>query len=270
MKSLCSLALFLVLILAEASERPFYAFQNGVRLSTDAQQADLLKQLGYEGIGSARLPKDGGFSELIETYEKRGLKVFSFYTGAKINADGASVPEPLLKMIPQMKGSGVVIEFYVAGNKNHSQEHAINIVRKVADLAADANITMVLYPHTNMYVETLDDAVKLAKAVDRKNVGVMFNLCHFLRVQPTADLRDTLKSAGPLLKQASISGADKGGKDWPSLIQPLGKGSYDVSNVMKTLDSIGFEGPVGLQCYNIKGKPETFLKQSITTWKKLP
>ena len=54
---------------------------------------------------------------------------------------------------------------------------------------------------------------------------------------------------------------------WDRLIQPLGRGDYDVLNVLKLLKEQGYKNPVGLQCYNIKGKPEDFLKESMQTWK---
>ena len=266
--SIVSLSLFFTCT-ARAADLPFYAFQNGVRRSSDELRAELLKKVGFDGIGSARLPEDGNLDSLFSAYRDRELKVFSFYTGATITADGATVPPGLLESIPKLKDSGVVLEFFVKGDKRYPKENAIEIVRKVADLAAESNISIVLYPHTNMYVETLAEAVELAKAVDRKNVGVMFNLCHFLRVEPEADLRASLVAAGDLLRQVSLSGADVGGKSWQTLIQPLGEGTYDVGPVLGILEKIGFAGPVGLQCYNIKGKSEVFLAKSFKAWETL-
>jgi len=253
-----------------ASDLPFYAFQNGVRFANDELRADALKELGFDGIGSAQLPPDGELAPLFATYRERGLKVFSFYTGVEITGEGTSIPPGLLDTIPKMKGHEVVLEFFIKGDKTLPKEDAVETVRKIADLAAAANVELVLYPHANFYVETLDEAVEFAKAVDRENVGVMFNLCHFLRIEPESDLRETLSAAGNLLKQVSISGADEGGTDWSALIQPLGRGSYDVSSLMTLLDELGFEGPVGLQCFNIEGESETFLKASINAWQMMP
>ena len=53
------------------------------------------------------------------------------------------------------------------------------------------------------------------------------------------------------------------------MIQPLGKGSYDVTIVLKKIDALGYKGPVGLQCYNVKGDPKTHLSGSMATWRKL-
>jgi sugar phosphate isomerase/epimerase len=69
----------------------------------------------------------------------------------------------------------------------------------------------------------------------------------------------------------SINGADSGNTNqmnWDRLIQPLGRGDYDVLNVLKILKDSGYKNPIGLQCYNIKGQPEEFLPESVIAWKK--
>ena len=47
----------------------------------------------------------------------------------------------------------------------------------------------------------------------------------------------------------------------------LGQGSFDVYTFMKTLHDLGFKGPVGLQCYAVKGDKYENLKQSMAAWK---
>ncbi|MAS94038.1 MAG: hypothetical protein CMO55_12655 [Verrucomicrobiales bacterium] len=265
---LCTLLAF-SLVTTHAADYPFFAFQNGVRLPTDELRADLLKKIGFDGIGSANLPEDGDLDRLFTIYKEWDLRVFSFYTGANLTEDGATVPDALIEAIPKMKGTNVVIEFFIKGRKSAPRKEAVDIVRKIADLAAQSEVQIVLYPHAGMYVETLTDATTLAREVDRDNVGVMFNLCHFLRIEPKADLKETLTSAGDLLRQVSISGADVGGQDWSELIQPLGKGTYDVSQLFDILEEIDFKGPIGLQCYNIPGKSEDFLTRSFAAWRSL-
>jgi hypothetical protein len=39
--------------------------------------------------------------------------------------------------------------------------------------------------------------------------------------------------------------------------------------VLKKLKAVGFKGPIGLQCYNIKGDPQELLTGSMGAWKKL-
>lgn len=250
--------------------RPFFAFQNGVRFSTHEKRAEALGELGFDGIGSASFPKDGNVSAMLEAYEARDLRVFSFYTGGSVSGEGGQPAAGLYEAIPKLKGSSVVLEIYLKGDRGKDlDEQAVAWLRELAEKASQSGLVIALYPHTSMYIETIGDAVRLAKKVDRENVGVMFNLCHFLRIEPDADLRKALTEARPYLQQVSLSGADQGGRDWKALIQPLGQGSYDVRPLIEFLDEIDFRGPVGVQCFNISGDSRVFLKQSIEAWKTL-
>jgi len=57
-------------------------------------------------------------------------------------------------------------------------------------------------------IYTVDDAPRLAKASGCDNVGLIFNLCHFLKVAPGSDLQKTLDAAKPFLWAVSTSGTD--------------------------------------------------------------
>ena len=71
-------------------------------------------------------------------------------------------------------------------------------------------------------VDTIGDAVRIAKKAQRENVGVMFNLCHFLKQKDEADLKRVIAESAPHLMLVSINGADAGqtramGWDWTIL-----------------------------------------------------
>ena len=86
----------------------------------------------------------------------------------------------------------------------------MTIFREIADVAARSGLRVALYPHKGSYVERVEDAVRLAKKIDRKNLGVSFNLCHFLWVDDAKNLELRLKEARPYLMAVSINGADGG------------------------------------------------------------
>ena len=152
--------------------------------------------------------------------------------------------------------------------KGATEEQAVAFVREIAAQAEQSGLRVVLYPHAGFYVDTVGDAVRVAKASGCKNVGVAFNLCHFLKVEPRSDLRKTLEEAKPLLWSASTCGADGEGKDWKSLIQPLDVGTFDQVQLLRHLREIGYEGDVGLQCYGIQTPSKEHLPRSLAAWKK--
>jgi sugar phosphate isomerase/epimerase len=57
--------------------------------------------------------------------------------------------------------------------------------------------------------------------------------------------------------------------DWNQLIQTLDQGSYDAGAVLRQLREIGYTGPVGLQCYNLKGDQKDNLQRSMAAWRRL-
>jgi sugar phosphate isomerase/epimerase len=147
----------------------------------------------------------------------------------------------------------------------------IEIISELADFAKDYGVKIAFYPHADFWVEKVDDGVRLAQKINRQNVGTVFNLCHFLKKDEPEKLEQKLKNAMPNLFLVSINGADAGDTNqmnWDRLIQPLGRGDYDVLNVLKILKDSGYRNPIGLQCYNIKGQPEVFLPESVIAWKK--
>jgi|GEM_PF-7030407 len=69
----------------------------------------------------------------------------------------------------------------------------------------------------------------------------------------------------------SIDGADSHPEQriWAKLIQPLGRGNYDVGIVLKKPDALGFKGPVGPQCLQVPADPKVHLSASMAAWRTL-
>jgi sugar phosphate isomerase/epimerase len=151
-------------------------------------------------------------------------------------------------------------------------ERAVALIREIADKAAPFGVKLALYPHSGDWLERVEDGLRLTRLSDRENVGVMFNLCHWLKIDEESRLEALLEEAAPHLFAVSIHGADRakeiqeGTGNW---IQPLGKGSFDVLHLLNLLDKVGFHGPIGLQCYGIPGDARDHLTQSMSAWRAL-
>ncbi|MEM9018335.1 MAG: TIM barrel protein [Verrucomicrobiota bacterium] len=247
---------------------PMFAFENGMRDMSPLERIALLSELGYDGIGSA---SPANLAERLALYEAAGLEIFSLYLGMEAFSDRYEIKPGVVEAIAQLSGHGetTVIELFVAGERDNDtvREQAVAGVREVARLAKSSGLRVVLYPHTGFHIDTVGGAYELAQVVDRQNVGVMFNLCHFLKVEPESDLADTLQSVAPLLWRVSTSGGDKGGTDWKALIQPLDQGSFSQAELVKLLDEIHFDGAIGLQCFGIEEAPDVHLAGSMATWR---
>jgi sugar phosphate isomerase/epimerase len=141
----------------------------------------------------------------------------------------------------------------------------------MASLAEESGSELLLYPHVDCWVERIEDSARVAEKVNRPNVGAMFNLCHWLRVDKERDYKRLLKAAMPKLKAVSINGADVRDEKpgWDHYIQPLDKGSFDLGALLRTLKELGYKGPIGLQCYGIGGDAREHLARSMAAWRKL-
>lgn len=250
---------------------PFYAFDNGVgrgRLSF-GEQAKLLKELGYDGIGFSGAQQ---ILQILKALDAQGLKLFNIYVGGQVGPKGPSYDPNLKQAIGQLKDRATDIWLFISGSVSDDDEQAVKMVREIAGLAEQSGLRVVLYPHVGCYVARIEDAVRIAKKANRKNVGATFNLCHFLKLDDEKNIEKRLKEAGPYLFLVSINGADRGETNkmgWDRLIQTLDRGTFDVGALVKTLKRLGYKGPVGLQCYAIPGEPRDNLKRSMEAWRKI-
>lgn len=254
---------------------PFFALcmdTHDAKKRTLAQQAEMLKELGYAGAGHLWLKN---VPERLKTLDAAGLKLFHIYVRLNVSPKNKRPYDPKLEeVIKLLKGRETAIVLLVGGlrpSEVAGDPRAVKLVGEIADLAAESSLKVILYPHTGDWLQNVGDAVRVAGKVDRPNVGVMFNLCHWLKAEGGKNLRATLKSAMPYLQAISIHGADtaaeiKAGKGkW---IQPLDSGSFDIYELLKTLRDLGYRGPVGLQCYGLRGDARDHLARSITAWRK--
>ena len=253
---------------------PFFAMDTGTRDATHKtpeEQVAMVKELGFAGVG----PIYHGTNDLQQWFtalDKVGLKMFALYVPLKLDAVEASITS-LKEVVAALHGRDTMLWLYVM-DKEHKpsatddDDAAVKALREIAGMAREAGLRVAMYPHTGLYVASVEDAVRLAGMAGCKNLGVTFNLCHWLKVDGK-DLDATLKAAQPFLFCVTINGADADGKDWKALIQPLDQGTYDVSLLLRRLAKMGYTGPIGLQHYGIKGDAHDNLKHSMDGWKTL-
>jgi sugar phosphate isomerase/epimerase len=251
---------------------PFFAFcidTHDAKKRNLEQQAQLLKELGYDGVGHLWLDN---IPERLKTLDAAGLKLFQITIRVDITPGKQAYDPRLKEVMPLLKGRGVQFVLLMSGLKPSDpagDPRAVEIVREIAALASEAGAQVLLYPHSNMWMEKVQDAVRVAEKVDRPNVGVMFNLCHWLRVSKDRNYRSLLVQAMPRLWAVSICGADEfdDKPGWSRYIQPLGRGTFDMAAFLKTLRQLGYTGPIGLQCYGIPGDARDHLAESIKAWR---
>jgi sugar phosphate isomerase/epimerase len=203
---------------------------------------------------------------MVAAYKARGLKVLGIYTGMNVSDATPGYDPGLPDAIRQLEGTGALITFTVNGKAANGDDLAAPVIREVADMAAKVGLRVALYPHYGFHMARIEDALRMRDKIGRSNVGIIFNLCHWLRSGDEGNLSARLEQALPHMLMVSINGSDHEG-DWDRLIQTLDRGSYDVRGFVRTLKSKGYRGPIGLQCYNIQGDREENLVRSMKAWR---
>lgn len=197
----------------------------------------------------------------------------TLYMGIKLSEDPPYGPD-VKDRIRNLRGTDAVVWLTVLGDRTKVEENdakAVAALRELADVAAESNLDVSIYPHAGFYAATAREALRLVEQVDRENLGVTLNLCHELMAGNGDELPQIIEEVAPHLSVVTINGADhkkKGEKTgWDRLIQPLGQGDFDVYGHLARLEAAGYDGPIGLQCYGLKGDPVEHLKQSMAAWK---
>lgn len=250
---------------------PFCIDWHDAKKRSFAEQAVMLKELGYDGVGHIWLDQ---VAERLKTLDEAGLRLFQITMVVEVGPNKEPYDRRFKEVLELVKGRRMQFALLVNGMKPSDPSvdpHAVEILRAMSDLARDSGAQLLLYPHQGSWVERLEDSIRVADKVDRANVGVMFNLCHWLRVDKQREYRPLLKQALPRLWAVSINGADEWDEKpgWDRYIQPLGQGTFDVLKLLRTLEELGFRGPVGLQCYGIGGDAREHLARSWEAWRKM-
>ncbi len=283
MKSILTAGILWVLAAfpAAAQNNFFFPLHNIIRgdsvFDTFDKQVAFIKKTGYDGI---EINQVGSFQGMKAALDKHRFPGAFFYVKVKLEEPYF---EPLLEeSIRRLKGSKTIISPYLVSesgkytpSSRDADQLAVSLIRQVADWAGQSGLEVAIYPHVFFYVERTDHALELAKKTGRENVGLTFNLCHWLATTGPAGratLRKDLEGMLPYLKMITICGANdvlsQKKNIWDDYILPLGSGSFDTYGLVKyVLKDLKFKGPVGVQCYNIKGDKQALVQNTLAVWK---
>lgn len=257
---------------------PFFAMDTVANRGAEpiGQKLDDLKALGYAGLcwTGTDIPQ---IQSVIRECERRNLKMYALYVGFPLTRDGITVPSNIDRVFQAVANHGTVVWVYIQSNDFKPSDGAGDTVavpdlQKLADRAAKSGVKLALYPHAGFWAQSFPDCLRLAKKVDRPNFGVSFNLCHVLKTGDEKNVIALLKESQGCLFMVSVNGADAGAgpaAGWDRLIQPIGRGTYDLAPLLKQLRAQGYTGPIGFQGYGIKGERLDIMKQTMEGWKKI-
>jgi sugar phosphate isomerase/epimerase len=252
---------------------PFFAMDTGTideTHKTAQVQVDILKELGYAGIGYwERNLSQGtaGMAEMLGELDKSNLKMFGAYFTIKLEEPAEKYTVLIENSIKSLAGRKATIWLAITSDVHQKSavsgdEQAVAIINRIADAANKNGVSIALYPHENFWLEKVEDAVRIAEKSNRRNVGIIFNLYHWLKTDNPSNMQTILAKASPYLLVVTINGTTEAGS-----IETLDKGTFDLYKFLKALKQVGFTGPIGLQGYGIGGNIRENLRRSMQAWR---
>jgi sugar phosphate isomerase/epimerase len=260
-----------------AAERPvFFAMDTAARLAP-TECAQVLAELGYAGLGG----RPATAKAHADALKAKGLVYFNGYHVANFPSGQADLPVELTQAVDGLAGTGgtlwlainkVTLPLGLSMGPEYGDTVVVPQLRQLVAYARTKGVKVSLYPHAGFWAAQFETCVRVASKVDDPNLGVTFNLCHWLKVEGSErDPLPLIKDALPRLNFITINGADTGDTQnlgWDKLIQPLGRGTYDVGAFVAKARAAGYRGPFGFQGYGIKMEPKELLKETMEGWKK--
>lgn len=254
----------------KANIGPLVAMNTGTGRGTPEEQVALIGELSYAGIGWGIWHT----AEVRAFCEARGMDLWSVYVVLDVAKDPDPREEQLAKAIAALAGGPGQVWLALESSEHTVSDPAGDVsarrtLKRVMAMADAAGAEVALYPHYRSWLERSEDALRLVAAVDDPNLGLCFNLCHWLRNHGDADPAETLRGAADKLFAVTLNGADRAGTDWSQLIQPLDAGDYDLARFLSVLEALKFDGPIGLQGYGIQLAAQEHLSRSMKKWLEL-
>jgi sugar phosphate isomerase/epimerase/type 1 glutamine amidotransferase len=237
------------------------------------EQATLFKELGFTGCGHLSqefgysgfgYPKEVTVQQRAASLEKQGLRLKVAYARIRLNGKQPVDLDKVKALMPTLAKHRSVLGVLLLGDrKNDLDEQAMAILNQLADIAKPHGVEIAIYPHSGDYTETTADSVRIVKKVNRPDqVGMMFNLYHWMNKERDRELKTVLQDARPWLKMVNINGSGESNAQ----VLPLDQGDFDVSKVLSILDELKYRGPIGLMCWGLGGDARKHLTASKFKW----
>ena len=271
-------AFFCSIVALLAADRPaFFAMDTAARLEP-TECAQVLADLGYSGLGGRPATAKAHAAAL----QSKGLVFYNGYHVTNFGYGQTELPADLAKAVDDLASTGstlwlgvnkVVFPAGVRAGPEYGDTIVVPKLKQLLAYAKPKGVKVSLYPHTGFWAAQFEVCLRVAAKVDDPALGVTFNLCHWLKVEGSErDPLPLIKEALPRLNFITINGADTGDTQklgWDKLIQPLGRGTYDVGAFVTKTRAAGYRGPFGFQGYGINMDSKELLKETMAGWQKI-
>lgn len=138
------------------------------------------------------------------------------------------------------------IEDVAGQSPSDSLRTHIELFRRVADMCLAADLSLVFEPHPNTLSMDNPWCIDLIDGLERPNVGVLYDCCHYGVGQPSKYV-EAIHELGDRIRHLHFSDGDC---RTYALHLPLGDGELDLAAVVRALQSISYRGTLTNDLFN--------------------
>lgn len=226
-----------------------------------------LAALGYDGVELMTLnPKELDWAEVKQEAKKNGLKVALVCTGEIFGQLKLSYTDPKEEIRKEaVRRTKEIIDFAsfleadinigrIRGqyrnelSRKETENLAVEAFREISDYAAPRNVRIALETVTIMqtnFINTLEEAVDMIKAVDRPNFKLMMDIFHLNLEEP--DIYEAIKKYSPYNMHVHLADNNR---RYP------GHCGLDFEKIISTFKDCGYDGNYSTEIFQIPSQEE--------------
>ena len=222
----------------------------------------IVRRAGYDSLEVSRIPF---FEQLTTLNDRKAFAEWAKTVGLFLYGFDAWVDfDPYRSREKTLQGFQDAINFaadlelgqvithdgQIEITQNRSPARCLGVLvpffQEVADRAREKGLRVVLEPHPDTL--SMDDAfaIDLIDGIERENVGLVFDCCHYGVGQPETYVQ-AIENLSHRIHHIHFSDGDK---RTYALHLPPGKGSLDLNAIIEALKAIGFQGTLTNDLYN--------------------
>jgi len=236
-------------------------------------RCEMLKDLGFDAT-YLTLWSEAAWADvpqLAQVKARHGLDIAAVYVTLDIaGEDDQADNGRILHLLHTMEGCADVEVAITSSDAIQASDPvgdpaAMRWLRRLLAVAEQRGITLSLYPHSTYWLERVDDAVRLCRAIDHPSLRAVFCGFHWYAVDG-ANLAATLEAAAPFLHSVNLAGTRRVGQSADGVlatIEPLDEGELDNFVVLGLLRDVGYRGKVGIQGFSVAGDVYAKLRRSL-------
>jgi endonuclease/exonuclease/phosphatase family metal-dependent hydrolase len=250
----------------------------GLEKKSPKEQVQLLERFGYNQIVLK--------SETVEDFKSidEFILLDSLNSNFKVNAvferynfiDSDERKERWKLVVDKIANKKIQL-WIIFGKKNEgiTNEFIENKLTQISKYAFEKNVEVILYPHSDCYISSAEEALPFVKKINQSNLKLAFHLYHEIRAGNGSRIPAVFEKIKNYLGAVTLAGTDivpdytnPKTRD-TSTIKPIGYGNFDLVNFILPLKNSTYAGTVAIMNFGITEQPEDYLPRSLLAWERL-